>query len=115
MPGETTGRLLVVDDEPPLLRLLQHYLERSGFQVDTCQDPQSAIELLQQNPAAYHTAVVDQTLKGMNGEELIAALRGHNPQLKGIITSGYPYRPRGAGIQFLQKPFLPKDLGALLT
>jgi FixJ family two-component response regulator len=46
----------------------------------------------------------------MNGEELIERMRQLRPGLPAIITSGYPYVPRAAGIGFLQKPFLSQML-----
>ena len=46
----------------------------------------------------------------MTGEEMIERMRASNPQLRAVIASGYPYQPRLSGVEFLQKPFLPKML-----
>jgi DNA-binding NtrC family response regulator len=46
----------------------------------------------------------------MSGEDLVARSRERTPGLRAIIASGYPYEPREAGVEFLQKPFLPNLL-----
>jgi DNA-binding NtrC family response regulator len=102
--------LLIVDDEPNLLDLLRRYLGRAGYQVETCGDPNDALALFQASPDRFSMAITDLSLPAFDGEELIERMRQIRPGLPAIITSGYPYQPRGAGIGFLQKPFLPQML-----
>ena len=103
-------RLLIVDDEPQLLDLLRRYLGRLGYQVETCGDAQEALARFQAGPARFSMAITDLSLPGLGGEELIERMRQLRPGLPAIITSGYHYQPRTAGIGFLQKPFLPQML-----
>jgi DNA-binding NtrC family response regulator len=103
-------RLLIVDDEPNLLDLLRRYLGRLGYQVETCGDAEKALALFQEEPDRFSLAITDLSLPGLSGEDLIERMRQTHPGLPAIITSGYPYQPRGAGIEFLQKPFLPQML-----
>jgi DNA-binding NtrC family response regulator len=102
--------LLLVDDEAALTGLLKQYLERLGYRVDACTDPHAAVGLLDADPQRHALLITDLTLPGMDGEELLGRLRERNPKLRAIIASGYPYQPRTAGVEFLQKPFLPKIL-----
>ena len=102
--------LLLVDDEPSLTELLKKYLERLGYRVDACSDPEAALALFDAHPERYAVLVTDLTLPSMSGEDLVARSRERTPGLRAIIASGYPYEPRGAGIEFLQKPFLPNLL-----
>jgi DNA-binding NtrC family response regulator len=102
--------LLIVDDEPNLLDLLSRYLGRLGYQVETCGDAQNALALFQAGPDRFSLAITDLSLPSMNGEELIERMRQLRPGLPAIITSGYPYVPRAAGVGFLQKTFLPQML-----
>ena len=102
--------LLIVDDEPKLLDLLSRYLGRLGYQVETCGDAEDALALFQAGPDRFSMAITDLSLPSMNGEELIERMRQLRPGLPAIITSGYPYVPRAAGVGFLQKPFLPQML-----
>jgi DNA-binding NtrC family response regulator len=107
---ESCGRLLIVDDEVALADLLKKYMERLGYQADACSHPQQAIEFMTQAAGAYGLLVTDLTLPEMSGEALLATLRLQNPQLRAIIASGYPYEPQARGVEFLQKPFLPRML-----
>jgi len=102
--------LLLVDDEPALMDLLKKYLERLGYRVDACSHPDAALELLNAHPERYAVLVTDLTLPDMSGEDLILRSRERVPGLRAIIASGYPYEPRVAGVEFLQKPFRPNLL-----
>lgn len=105
-------RVLIVDDEATLLDLLRRYLEREGYEVHTRATAEEALAWFSGNSGGGETIVItDLSLPAMNGEELVARLRETYPRLRAIITSGYPYQPRQAGVGFLQKPFLPKMLG----
>ena len=105
-------RILLVDDEAPLLDLLKKYLERLGYEVDACPTPESALALFEADPSRYSLVLTDLTLPGMNGEEMVVRMRARAPKLRVIIASGYPYEPRGKRTSFVQKPFLPKMLVA---
>jgi CheY-like chemotaxis protein len=106
-----TGKsLLLVDDEPALLELLKKFLERHGHSVRACDSPSAALQLVEASPSAFDLVVSDLTLPEMTGEEMIERMRASNPQLRAVIASGYPYQPRLPGVEFLQKPFLPKML-----
>jgi len=102
-------RLLIVDDEAPLLELLKRYLERLGYHVQTALTPTAALKEFEADPA-YDLVLTDLSFSDLNGEDLIERMRAFNPRLAAIVTSGYPHQPRLAGVEFLQKPFLPKML-----
>jgi DNA-binding NtrC family response regulator len=110
----TVKSLLLVDDEAGLVELLKKYLERNGMRVQACTDPALALQLVEADPQQFWLVVSDLTLTGLSGEELIERIRVVRPGLPAIIASGYPYQPRMSGIEFLQKPFLPKMLVDLI-
>ena len=103
-------RLLIVDDEPNLLELLSRYLGRLGYESETRLDGPGALALFQAGPDRFSMVITDLSLPGLSGEELIEQIRKIRPGTPAIITSGYPYVPRAAGVGFLQKPFLPQML-----
>jgi len=103
-------RLLLVEDEPALASLLKKYLERLGYQVDACAQADAALALLDAHPEDYALLITDLSLPDMSGDELMTRSRLRAPHLRAIIASGYPYEPRAAGVEFLQKPFLPNLL-----
>jgi DNA-binding NtrC family response regulator len=111
--GERT-RLLIVDDEAALLRLMKTYLERVGYEVDTCAKAGDAFERLLPPNAAWHAAIFDLSL--ISGRDDITQVARRSPALRVLVCSGSPFevealpedvRPR---CSFLQKPFLPKML-----
>jgi two-component system cell cycle sensor histidine kinase/response regulator CckA len=104
------ARLLLIDDEPPLLELLKKYLERLGYEVDACLSAEDALERFEADPSRYALVLTDLTLPAMSGEEMVERMRARTPGVRTIIASGYPYVPRSKQIAYLQKPFLPKML-----
>ena len=61
-------RALVVDDEPPLVRLVTAYLEREGFDVASAGDGETALELVRSFDP--DVVVLDLMLPGMDGVEV---------------------------------------------
>ena len=114
MSEEAGPKILVVDDEAPVLKLVRRVLMRAKFDVLAAEDGERALELVAQEPVA--AAVLDLTLPGIDGAEVARRLRERFAGLPVIITSGYDEataRARASGIDdavFLQKPFTPKVL-----
>lgn len=67
-------RVLVVDDDPRMLRLLEHHLRAAGYDVMTAVDGPSALAIVGERPP--HILVSDWLMPGMTGGELVRALRG---------------------------------------
>jgi len=111
------GTILIVDDEPSLLRLMSAYLQRRGYQVLTFTSTEKAWEHVRAEPAAVALAVVDVSMPGLSARELGARLLAANPRTQVIFASGYPAAVHeiessdDARISFLHKPFTPEMLG----
>lgn len=72
-----TPRLLVVDDESAVLRLLKAILVRANYRVTTCQGAEEALRILSQG-AQFDCIVTDAMMPVMNGYELVRAVRINN-------------------------------------
>ncbi len=105
--GAPDGRILIVDDEASLLSLLQRYLERLGYEVETAANAEDALARFASGPERYACVLTDLNLPTMGGEEMLELMRAIRPGLPALISSGLPYEPRSAGTGFLQKPYLP--------
>ena len=76
-PSTEGGRILVVDDDAPIRRLLQRFLSGNGFAVETASDAGQAERAL--SAAAYDLMVLDIMMPDESGMELLARLKGrHN-------------------------------------
>ena len=114
------GRLLVVDDEPQLLRMLSLYLGRLGYSVTTAETTDAAWRLVEADPAAFAVAVLDGSMSGMSMNDLALRMLRANPALRVLAASGYPLDMRALSeaapgrVDFLQKPFTPEMLATAL-
>ena len=112
------GRILFVEDEDSLRRMLCDYLVRCGYQVAEAGDGRTALERFRGRGAEFDLLVTDVVMPGLGGEELAAALVAENPALQVLHISGYAessLAPEGLlppGVRLLQKPFSPRRLEA---
>jgi len=111
-----TKRILVVDDERHMQRLLQFNLEKAGCSVETAGSGEAALEILQKNPADL--LLIDLVMPGLDGFATVRALRSR-PEGRDIpvimLTSRGQDDARShasdLGISvFLTKPFSPIEL-----
>ena len=113
---KTTGRILIVDDEPPLLRMMRLYMGRLGYQVTTVDATDKAWALVEADPSAFGVAVLDGSMAGMSMEELGSRMLRASPSLCVLTASGYPVdmtvlTAQAPGrVAFLLKPFSPEAL-----
>lgn len=113
------GRILIVDDNAVLLKAMDSYLSRLGYQVDACRSATEAWTLVESNPSRYAGALVDLNLPGMRGEELARRILDSNASIRLVVMSGYPAGWSGETLEgdrvgFLYKPFAPRELADAL-
>ncbi|AWN54592.1 response regulator transcription factor [Methylobacterium sp. 17Sr1-1] len=81
----TDIRILVIDDEPPIRRLLRVGLGSQGYAVAEAQNGRTALELLERE--AFALAILDLGLPDIKGHELLARIRAAKPDLPVIVLS----------------------------
>ncbi len=86
-------RVLVMDDEAPILRLAQRTLGAAGCQVVVAADGQEAVERWREAHVAgrpFDVVVLDLTVPGrMAGEETLSVLLELDPRVRAVVSSGY--------------------------
>ena len=109
----TQREILVVEDEPSILGLLEKVLARAGYLVRACGTP---AEALLEEPG-FVMVVADYSLPGMDGLTLIARLRERHPGLPAILCSGVPMAAPATipPILFVQKPYRAGQLSGLIA
>ncbi len=107
----TTPRILIVDDEEPILFAMREYFSAQGFFVDCARETGEAEVLLREN--AYAVAILDLRLSGtpgLEGLDLVASIRTQSPRTRIILLTAYGSREIEAEARrlgadaFLQKP-----------
>jgi signal transduction histidine kinase len=86
---QAKATVLVVEDEPPMVRLLKSVLTRKGYRVLTAMDGMEAIDLYRQHGDDIDVVLMDLGLPKISGWEVIRAMEEQNPGVKIIITTGY--------------------------
>jgi PAS domain S-box-containing protein len=91
------GRILVMDDEEEIRRLLAQILARLGYEVECARDGPEAIELYQiakHQGRSFDAVLLDLTIPGgMGGKEVATRLRVLDPSVVLIVSSGYSNIP----------------------
>lgn len=108
--------ILLVEDEPTILRMTKIMLQRLGYTVVTAGTPGQAIDLSREHAGRIDLLMTDVVMPEMNGRELAKRLQDRHPGLKVLFMSGYTANViahRGVldeGVNFIQKPFSKKDV-----
>jgi two-component system cell cycle sensor histidine kinase/response regulator CckA len=112
-----TETLLLVEDETPLLKLMQHILEGHGYKVLGCANGRQALDIWGRHKDRIDLLLTDLILPdGMAGNELARTLQASKPALKVLFTSGYDADrlakelPPGPAVRLVQKPFHARKL-----
>lgn len=113
MPQES--RVLVVDDEEPLARIIASYLEREGFTVALAHDGPAAVDAVRRDPPDL--VVLDVMLPGFDGVEVCRQLRGFTDCYVIMLTARDEEIDKVVGLSvgaddYLVKPFSPRELVA---
>jgi DNA-binding NtrC family response regulator len=82
------ARILIIDDDENIRKVLQTILEDEGYVVETADTAKKGIE--RSENAFYNLALIDVRLPDMEGIELLTKLRETKPKMRKIIVTGYP-------------------------
>lgn len=110
--------VLIIDDEDLVRDVVARMIEDLGYTAMTARDGRSGLDMVAGNPV--DAVLVDMTMPGMTGADVITSLRATNPQLPVVLCSGYD-RARAGQVTadaYLPKPFrieaLERTLAKLL-
>ena len=108
-PAGGTVTVLVVDDDPRILRLVAIMLSARGYRVLKSAGPVDAIRIFEEKFAEIDMLLSDVRMPGMTGPELNARLRELKPELPVLFMTGYA-GPTSIPINILEKPFRMDEL-----
>jgi DNA-binding response OmpR family regulator len=111
-PLDVRKRLLAVDDEMPILKLVTRILAIDNYDISSAQSGEAAADMIL-NPAypGIDLLVTDLVMPGMNGRELGTIVRRKYPNARVLYVTGFAdtlfqgVRELGEGESFIEKPF----------
>lgn len=112
------GRILVVDDDPDIVKLFSIYLEKQGHEVEVASDGSSAYEKVQ--VSEFDVIVTDIAMPGMDGITFLKGVRVHDLDVPVIMVTGGPQIDSAikaleyGAFRYLIKPVKPAELGGLV-
>jgi CheY-like chemotaxis protein len=117
---QVTGSILLMDDEEPILDVMEKLLIRKGFAVSTVRDGNEAVSMYKrsfESGKRFDVVVMDLTIPGgMGGKEAIQELKALDPNVVAVASSGFsndPIMSDPAAYGFsaiLPKPYNIRDL-----
>ncbi len=116
----SSGLILVVDDEAGIVRLASRLLAASGFEVRTATDGAAGLQLFKDSGRHARLAILDRTMPGLSGDQLMAEIHRTRPELPVIISSGYltpgevERLQRAGAAGFVAKPYRQTELIAVV-
>lgn len=118
-PGAQRPRLLIADDEPSVLQVLERLGDRAGYDVVSCDGGEAAVRALREQPPDL--ALVDLRMPDLDGMEVLRQLRTEVPWCAAVIMTAYgavdsavEAMKLGAR-EYITKPFDFPQLRQLLT
>ena len=114
------GTVLLVEDEPGVMRMTSRLLERLGYEVIAASSAQAALGKLEAHAGRIDLLMTDVIMPDMNGRDLARQVRARFPELPTLFVSGYPSdaitigNELDANTHFIGKPFRLDELAARL-
>jgi CheY-like chemotaxis protein len=121
IPRGNGERVLVVDDEEPLMSIATETLEELGYRATGYTSSQAALQAFRDEPRSFDAVITDERMPGMTGSALIREMRELRPFMPIMLMSGFvgeamaaAAREAGAD-EVLKKPLSRRDLASNLA
>jgi DNA-binding response OmpR family regulator len=113
--NEPKKKILVVDDEPQIVKVLTVFIENAGYEVVTSNDGRKAISIFEQEIPDF--VVLDLNLPGMDGLEVCRAIRKQSSVPILMLTARTEEADKLIGLEigaddYIVKPFSPREIVA---
>ncbi len=120
-PSSSRARVLVVDDDAGVRDVCSTLLHALGYDASVASDGARALDSMRRREPQL--VLLDLELPGMRGEDVLRAVKAHQPDVRVLVMSGRPGRDLARALEkgadgVLRKPFKMSDLdhsvGALI-
>jgi two-component system, NtrC family, response regulator PilR len=113
------AKVLVVDDEPSILLLLEEALTKWGYHATCASNGAEALEALRNG--LFDAAIMDVRMPDMSGLDLLRAVKAHDDSIEAVIMTGYPTISsavealKEGAYDYLSKPLILDELRHLMS
>ena len=114
------GTLLIVEDDPLMLRLMEKILSHYRYRVFAAADGEEAIEIYRRRKEEIDVVLLDIGLPRIPGWDVLVKLKAENPHVRVVIASGFlesamKKTMHSTGVKhFIKKPYLIDDMVKIL-
>ncbi len=115
-----TKKILIIDDELSLLKIMGKFLQKLGHLSVTAENGRKGIALFKEDPSSFDAIFLDYNLPELSSHEILTELRKLNPDVKAILSTGFAVDEiskefEKIGISgTLQKPFAFNDFKQII-
>ncbi len=109
-------KILIVDDEPSILKMLADMIKILGYESYQASNGMDAVEIFQQHADEIAIVFLDILMPKMNGFQVYEEIKKINPDVKVVVISGYTNEPEILNfiaqnkLRFFRKPFHIEDV-----
>ena len=116
-------KILVIDDEPALLKILGKFLQKLKVKSETAENGDKGLEIFHKHPESFGAVIIDYNLPGKSSKEILTDILNENPSIKIVLSTGFSvseiskdFAKSGINVtNTLQKPFTFKDFKDLVN
>ena len=118
--GQGPARVLVVDDQEPVLELARELLGRAGYEVETALGGRRGLACFEAGPARFDAVLLDLAMPELDGVQVGSAIRALRPSVPLLLVSGFGADLAEEHLEalhpaaFLRKPYGREQLAAAL-
>lgn len=113
-------KILLVDDQEDMLRMMQSLLSRLGYVVVSRQNPLEAAALFKSDPAFFDMIITDQTMPDLTGADMAKEFLSIRPGIPIILCTGFSdlvsaEEAKAMGIrEYMSKPLTTNELSNII-
>jgi len=113
-------KILVIDDEPSLLKIMGKFLEKLKWSSVTAETGVIGQEIYEKDPNSFYGVIIDYNLPNESSESILVYLKSLNPNLKVVLSTGFAVEEISRQFtkitidKTLQKPFSLTDFKQML-
>ena len=107
-------KILIIDDEPSLLKILGKFLEKLNYESITAENGDKGLEKFSETPQEFFAVIIDYNLPGSSSKDILAQIKQTNPSIKTVLSTGFSVNEISKEFNVkidatLQKPFTFAD------